>query len=456
MIPIIALMLATSVPNVDSGSLSSSNASYDGNALVLKGQVILDHGLGKMRAEEAVLERQEAGKDFPFSLIHLQKDVLLALKNSAELKCDSADFDFTALKGNLFAADRVIYTNQLKQKKGDSLLFRLLSKGVEVHLQKSGQTNQKTDYDIETLIAQESVQIDYTDHFTLLADKAIYNKTTLSATPKDAETRCQLKHGDDLIDATAIHLDLLHSRLSLAHPRGLIRTILAPEAQKGELLFTSDALTWDSPKNTLMLKGNVQMTEPSLGTLSADDEIHLVQGKDRLSTIRTKGKTSLLSLNKHRLLAFGSLLIDRDHFHASIESPANALEVGQQIYYEEEEVAIFADKAAIEYAENFAPVSIALKGNVRLFSRDTQKPPRFGLADRVTYSPTTRTFILGADPGKRVLFLNEEDNLRVSAQEVHITEDPTTKKQTVKGIGNVQLTFSTEEELLLKKFFKLP
>ncbi len=456
MIPIIALMLATSVPNVDSGSLSSSNASYDGNALVLKGQVILDHGLGKMRAEEAVLERQEAGKDFPFSLIHLQKDVLLALKNSAELKCDSADFDFTALKGNLFAADRVIYTNQLKQKKGDSLLFRLLSKGVEVHLQKSGQTNQKTDYDIETLIAQESVQIDYTDHFTLLADKAIYNKTTLSATPKDAETRCQLKHGDDLIDATAIHLDLLHSRLSLAHPRGLIRTILAPEAQKGELLFTSDALTWDSPKNTLMLKGNVQMTEPSLGTLSADDEIHLVQGKDRLSTIRTKGKTSLLSLNKHRLLAFGSLLIDRDHFHASIESPANALEVGQQIYYEEEEVAIFADKAAIEYAENFAPVSIALKGNVRLFSRDTQKPPRFGLADRVTYSPTTRTFILGADPGKRVLFLNEEDNLRVSAQEVHITEDPTTKKQTVKGIGNVQLTFSTEEELLLQKFFKLP
>jgi hypothetical protein len=73
----------------------------------------------------------------------------------------------------------------------------------------------------------------------------------------------------------------------------------------------------------------------------------------------------------------------------------------------------------------------------------------------VTYSPTTRTFILGADPGKRVLFLNQEENLRVSAQEVHITEDPTTKKQTVKGIGNVQLSFTTEEEALLKKWFKL-
>jgi hypothetical protein len=57
----------------DTGSLSSSDASYDGNSLLLTGHVVLDHGLGKMTAEEASLERQEAGKDFPFSLIQLRK-----------------------------------------------------------------------------------------------------------------------------------------------------------------------------------------------------------------------------------------------------------------------------------------------------------------------------------------------------------------------------------------------
>src|ERR1700722_12401504 len=85
----------------DSGTLSSSDASYDGNSLVLTGHVVLDHGLGKMTAEEASLERQEAGKDFPFSLIHLRKDVLLALKSSAEISCGSALLDFAALKGEL-------------------------------------------------------------------------------------------------------------------------------------------------------------------------------------------------------------------------------------------------------------------------------------------------------------------------------------------------------------------
>jgi lipopolysaccharide export system protein LptA len=120
-------------------------------------------------------------------------------------------------------------------------------------------------------------------------------------------------------------------------------------------------------------------------------------------------------------------------------------------------MAVFADKAHIEYTEEngtFQPISVSLKGHIKISSRSTgAKPARFGLADRLTYSPTTRTFILGADPGKKVVFANDEENLRISAQEVHITQDPTTKKQTVKGLGNVQLSLSAEEEATLNKFF---
>src|SRR5271170_6814134 len=103
---LLSLPLAANTPDIpEGGSLSSTNASYDGSSLLLTGHVLLDHGLGKMEAEEASLQRQEAGKDFPFSLIQLRKEVVLSLKNSAQITCGSADLDFTALKGILLPSE---------------------------------------------------------------------------------------------------------------------------------------------------------------------------------------------------------------------------------------------------------------------------------------------------------------------------------------------------------------
>ena len=94
------LLLLANAPVPESGSLSSTNASYDGNALLLTGHVVLDHGLGKMTAEEASLQKQETGKEFPFSLIHLHKEVVLSLRNQEQIFCEIADLDFTTLERN--------------------------------------------------------------------------------------------------------------------------------------------------------------------------------------------------------------------------------------------------------------------------------------------------------------------------------------------------------------------
>jgi lipopolysaccharide export system protein LptA len=465
---LLPLLLAVANPAADSGSVSSANASYDGNALVLKGQVVLDHGLGKMQAEEAVLQRQETGKDFPFSLIHLQKDVLLSLKSTASLKCDTADLDFITLKGTLLSNDKVVYTDAFKKKKGASALFRLSSKAADLQLSKKGEASQKIVFDIDTIIAKENVQIDYADAFVLHADHAIYRKSEInpakpefqsnvSAYPKDSETPCRLAHGADIVDAEAVDFDLVHSKVAMVRPKGVIQSLLIPELANQQLRFTAESLLWDHLKNTVILKGNISLNEPSLGTLVSEDELQFVQRGKQLASIRTKGKTTLQYLNAHTLTCFGAMNIDRDKLHATGDSPVvqGVVPEGQQIFYQEGEVGVFADKAQIEYSAHetsFQPVSISLKGNVKISSRDAR---RLGVADRVTYSPTTRTFILGADPGKRVLFINDEENLRISAQEVHITEDPTTKKQTVKGIGNVQLALTTEEQALIQKLFKL-
>jgi len=462
---LIPIILAAAAPLSDSGTVSSSNASYDGNALVLKGQVVLDHGLGKMKADEAILQRQEAGKDFPFSLIHLQSGVLISLKNNAAVQCETADLDFVALKGTLLSPDRVVYSDTVQRKKGEGVPFKLAGKAVDLQFSKKGESGQKIDYEIDAVVANDAVQIDYLSGFTVHADHAVYRKAQGTASPEapfeshvtaaslsDAAS-CRLVHGGDVIDSKEIQLDLLRSKLAMSQPKGVVRSLL-----DGELHFTSDSLLWDHPKNTVALRGRVHVQEPSLGTIASEEEIQLVHGKKgQLSAIRTKGKTTVEYLNQHKLVCYGPLYLDRTKLSATIDSPSTqgAVPEGKQIYYEEGEMAVWGDKAQIEYSlegGSFQPVSISLKGHVRLADEGSKK---CGVADRLTFSPQTRTFILGANPGRKVLFANEEENLRISAQEVHITEDPMTKKQSVKGIGTVQMVFSTEELETIQKLSKI-
>lgn len=472
---LLSFSLGYAAPATEPGSVSSATAVYDGSALVLGGHVLLDHGLGKMSAEEASLQRQESGKEFPFSLIHLQKDVLLKMKNSAELRCQLADLDFTTLTGTLRSEgkEKVIYTD-LVEKKGGAVPLRLVGQAIDLEMTKKGHDGKKTDYDISSLLAKEGVIIDYAKAFTLRADHAFYQKLNseeksfqglVTAYPKEGEKSCRLTHEGDIVDAELIHLDLTQSLLTLSHPRGTLSSKLIPEVQQGEVQFQSDELDWDHLKNMLILKGNVWVEEGSLGTLLSKGTVELTQAKQKnkslLQTVHTTGYTTLEYRQEeqtHKLTTYGPLLLDRAHLSATVESPQTKGKVpeGQQICYEGQEMLLYADHASLEYSilgNAFQPVSLNLKDHVRLLSKDSVNQPRCGLADRLTYSPTTRTLILSANPGKKVFFWDETEGIRISGQEIHILHDPTTQKQTVKGVGNVKFSFSTEESALLKQIF---
>ncbi len=481
--------LAANAPAIpDSGSLSSADASYDGNSLLLTGHVVLDHGLGKMTAEEASLQRQEAGKDFPFSLIQLRKDVLLALKNSAQITCGSADLDFTSLKGVLSPSenDKVVYSDQIKKKRGgETTPLKLSGRNVELVFSKQAHEGKKTEYEIQNILAKEDVTIDYADNFELQANQALYRRElandkssrrefqgTVTAYPKEG-SQCHLTHQGDVIDADMVDLDLVNSRISLLHPKGVLAAAILPHLQKGEMRFHSDHLHWDQTKNILTLKGHVFIDEPSLGAFNAQDEVQIVQanvkGKTVLKSIHTQGPSSLVYKDgqnrKHKLISHGVVDLDRDKLRATIESPEKegVITHEHQLYYEEDELAIYADHASLEYSivnDTLQPASLSLKGNIRLFSHDPQKPLRCGAADRLTYSLTTRTLILYANPGKKVLFWDEVQGMHLAAPEVHITYDSATKQQNVKGIGAVQFAFTPDEHNKLMQLFpqieKLP
>ncbi len=481
---LLSMPLAANTPDIpDSGSLSSTNASYDGSSLLLTGHVLLDHGLGKMAAEEASLQRQEAGKDFPFSLIQLRKDVVLSLKNSARITCGSADLDFTSLKGLLLPAEneKVVYSDQIKKKKtGESSLLQLSGQFVELNFAKQTQGSNKTDYEIDNILAKEDVVIDYADSFQLHAHHALYrkelshdNKTSkrefqgmVTAYPKDDGSQCRLSHLGDEILADMVDIDIPGSKISLLHPKGVLATSVIPHLQNGAMHFQSDYLYWDQIKNALSLKGNISIDEPSIGKLNATDELQLIQttsnGKRYLKSIYAQGPSTLIYKDAnavtHKLISHGSVKLDRDQMRALVESPEKdgAVPSDKQLYYEESEIAFFADSASLEYSisgDQMQPSLLTLKGNIRLFSKDPLQPPRFGLADRLTYSLTTRTLILSANPGKKVLFWDETQGMHLSAPEVHIVCDPVTKEQNVKGIGAVQFSFTPEEQNKLLQLF---
>lgn len=448
MIILAALWLLLAIPTFDSGSIASDDASYDGSGLVLKGHVTLDHGIGTMEAEEAHLQKQVEGQPFPFSFIHLEKGVNLHLNSDAHLICDRADLDFTTLQGALTAATRVVYTDHLKRKNTHTA-FQLVGKVVDLQFTKK----ENTTFDVQTVIAREDVELTYASDYILTTDAILYQKELVDPSQNEFRShlsshgseKCLLTHHADTVEADRFDLDIVHSKLLLTYPQGV----------KGGAKFTANTLSWEHEKNTVILKGDPKVSDPTLGDISTDLEIHLFETKNHLAGFKSFGNTQIHYHNKHSLESHGTVTFDREKQIGSVESPVidGSVPDKLQLFYEEVEMGVFADKADIEYTENqnqFQPVSIALKGHIKVISRNNDK---FAVADRLTYHPTTRTFILAADPGKKVLFVNDQENIRISAQEVHITHDPTTKQQIVKGIGNVQLALTTEEQLILNKYF---
>jgi lipopolysaccharide export system protein LptA len=127
-----------------------------------------------------------------------------------------------------------------------------------------------------------------------------------------------------------------------------------------------------------------------------------------------------------------------------------------QLIYQEEEMTLLADTAQMYYREDeqgLHPERLELQGHIKIFSQEKEGPTRRGIADTLTYNPETRICILKALPGQKVLFMRDQDQLRISANEVHITYNPVTKEQEVRGIGHIVLSLSPEEQNLLNQVF---
>ncbi len=461
---IMASYLIGNPPEPVEQKLSSDEASYDGSSLILEGNVLLEHALGVMRAKHAFLQKQDEGKDLPFSLIHLQNEVLLSLHNKSNLSCDEAKLNFNDLTGHLSSSGEgsVSYQDLLERENHPAIALHVMSKEIDLSFIKKP-SDQTFLYAVSSLKAQKNVRIKYSEAFLVEAEEAFYedkDSRYVRIYPVNNGQKCHIWYQGEHIEADTIDINVSANQLTIKEPIGALPSGLLSSQQKKPISFHSHHLLWDEGRGLLILEGDVEVEEQDFGLLQAKNTIEAKQekheGRTEITSFAAHGESHIQRINpisgkKHTLSCFDFLHINALTETIQLYSPK---EKGPQLCYQDEEVLLYADKGKYQYGEETpeSPRVLTVEGMVSFEAKKGTGTKR-GIADKVTYFPGTHTLVLAALPKKKVLFQDEEQNLLMSAQEVHLTKDPTTHKTEVKGVGNVKFSLQEEELNTLRKRF---
>jgi lipopolysaccharide export system protein LptA len=453
--------------SAEEDTISALSATYEDSNLMLEGEVKLLHGLGTLQAEKASLFKQENDKNLPFSSIHLEDGVNILCKNQATLNCDLAKLDFVTLRGEISAleSNRVTYsTNSLDSKEGTP--FQIQSQAIDVTFSEHSKESD-TEYLCDTLRAKRNVTIQYATDFVLKTDEAHYKRTStdsslsgiVTAYPTAQDSTCHLCYQNENIETSFIEITMEDSLIHLKDPKGSLPSSLFSSKQKGQLFFSCKDLNWDHLKGVLTLKQEIQVQESHFGCLSAAQTLTIEQNKTNndtfINSLHAEGLSSLTH-NDSTLTSYGSLHVDGIKGQITVLSPKIEGKVSpqDQVLYQNNDMQLQADTALLEYTEPLHELSsLTFHGSIRIQSLDAARTARCALADRLVYAPDTKTVILSAHTGKKVLFWDEEQGATLSAKEVHLTQNPLTGKTEIKGIGNMKLSLSPEEQKQLKKHF---
>jgi len=423
-------------------SISSKKAIYEGNALVLKGCVQLDHKLGMIESGHARLQKES--QEAPFTSISLRENVKITLQNQSELLCEKADFDFNHLQAILYP------------KKGESIHFSTTDKepfSLSSKLANITLSKDQNSMRLKAIEAKESVLAHYGNHFTLFAEDLLY--TDEPASYISVPTHAVLERGDDRIEAEQVEVYPNAAKAHLTSPKGIFKPALSSPEQ--EIQFSCDQLTWDDLKHTLTLQGEIWVEDGQFGLIHCDDEIKLIQkqieGKWILNQVVANGKTAVRCTFSSDftplLICDGVMNLDHDHKSLALQSLQDS-----PVQYYHENLELSGDQAQIDYVETLGKISaqkLLLTGNVLLTSSEESDEVRLGVADQFTYLADEKNLVLSSEDGNKVLFWDDTQDLSISANEVHILK--TEENYAVKGVGNVRFTFSSEESALLKKLF---
>lgn len=193
----------------------------------------------------------------------------------------------------------------------------------------------------------------------------------------------------------------------------------------------------------ITLLGNVSI-EHAMGTITAQKAI-LRRDAEKMTNL----DFPWIEIDSQVLCTFaqgGKMLCD----HLEIDHTLRRGEFSQ-VVYSDEQGEVYADKAWIDYdEETLKPTLVTLVDHVRLSTPANQ----YALADFVLFYPETQFMILEGKEN-RVLFVDTQRDVTLSAKTIHAQRDKITNRDSVKGLGDVRFTLSADEIQKMKKHLKL-
>ena len=255
-------------------------------------------------------------------------------------------------------------------------------------------------------------------------------------------------------------VDLSKGHLNFANENGHFTPVtysskgVRLSASEGEALLRFEEGRWSIA--SILFRGNVVASDSGKGTMATDQEVLVEMGSKTMSKIFSKGPSVLTRVDEqkgrsHTILAPGDIVVDHEAKETVLNRSAEA-----QIHFTDAFGEIFADKATIAYEQGEKKLqvkSILMEGKVFMaHSLPSELERSYGYADRAEYFPETMEMVLEGD---RVLIFDKINQVEVSAPKLRIKRDQATKKETIRGEGDVRFSLEEKEYQALKNRFKL-
>ena len=377
-------------------TLHSDDGTWKNGDLELLGNVSLDNELGVVQTQCATLRNSTGTLPDLDGMVYLTQGVNLRMKNGNTLVADHANIDYKNYIGNFFGGKlnpNVIYNEQLGTNGTD---FSVNSKRMQARFSQGASSN----VHIHEIQAEEDVKINYSTDFTA----------------------------------------------------------------------SSERLTWEAKSDTIVLQDNVVFFQEGVGQLSTKDEVKIIRskidGKAELQSIQTRGKSTLFrEVERQTITCLGDVLVDHDQKLITLLSPKDSsgnVAEADQVHFKDPSGDIFADRVILYYdldKNHPAVQKVVLEGAVRILNQpianaDGQPQPiQYALADHVELLLDQNQMILSAKPEKRVLFYDKSRDMQISAPLLRISRDQETKKDSIKGSGDVRFNFVEKEFEELRRTF---
>jgi hypothetical protein len=430
----------------------------------LKGDIRIQHEIGEILAEKISSIPEQQKKD-PFSSLEFSGNVAISLNEGGKLECQQGKVVTKEMRGFFYGNQEfplVVYKGAIKDP------IEVNGKIMKCCLIRENGSDSKIV--LGQIEVADQVRVIFNSDHDLSSDHALYDKGLLTLWAADQE-RCRMSNrkGDSL-QAKKIEFDTVEKKLHLYHPEG---KLLIDPLQI--VKFKADELFWDQNEQSLLLKGAVDLLHNSNLSIRTDREISLVQNnresKRKIQTITSPEKTDIsymdpLDGNMHHIFSPGLIQIDHEKqemaFQGIAKQPGMDLEKSQ-VFIEDAMGEMYADSLKVFYQEEdnkIHPQQIILEGNVRLIRRfdghmdETVSVLHYALADRIDYFPKKKEMVLSSQEGNRALLVDKVNNVQMSAPAFTIQRNQELKKDVIKGIGDVRLTFLEKEFAQLKERFK--